>query len=135
MRVAFVHSGKDKRVAELARYMVGLFEKEGCTVKIIEAESTASPVSLRPFDLIFVGSQVFSLWGGKISQEVVNFLQGASGMEGKRAVAYVRPNLFGTDKALRRLMSKMESQGAFVVDFEALKGEKEAENLVKRHLK
>ncbi|MFY9303379.1 MAG: hypothetical protein WBH59_06365 [Atribacterales bacterium] len=135
MRVAFIHSSKDKRVANLARYMVGIFEKEGWTVKVIEAEDTTSPVSLRPFDLIFVGSQVLSLWGGKISQEVVNFLQGASGMEGKRAVAYVRPNLFGTDKALKKLMSKMESQGAFVVDFEALKGEKEAEDLVKRHLK
>ena len=62
MRVAFIHSGKDKRVANLARYMVGIFEKEGWTVKVIEAEDTTSPVSLRPFDLIFVGSHVLSLW-------------------------------------------------------------------------
>ena len=135
MRVAFVHSSKDKRVVRLANHMVNLFEKGGWTVKVIEAGSSTAPVSLRPFDLIFVGSQVSSLWGGKISQEVVNFLQGARGMEGKKAVAYVRPNLFGTDKALKRLMSKMEAQGAFVIDFEALKGEREAEDLVKRHLK
>ncbi len=135
MRVAFVHSNKDKRLVSLVRYMVSLFEKEGWTAKIIEAENTTSPVSLRPFDLIFVGSQVLSLWGGKISPEVVTFLQGASGMEGKKVVAYVRPNLFGTDKALKRLMSNMESQGAFVIDFEALKSEKEAKELVKRHLK
>lgn len=135
MRVAFVHSNKDKRVVSLARYMVSLFEKEGCTVKVIEAENTTSPVSLRPFDLIFVGSQVLSLWGGKISPEVVTFLQGANGMEGKKTVAYIRPNLFGTDKALKRLMSKMESQGAFVIDFEILKSEKEARDLVNRHLK
>ncbi|MDI3543546.1 MAG: hypothetical protein PWP57_1151 [Candidatus Atribacteria bacterium] len=135
MRVAFVHSSKDKRIGSLTRYMVSLFEKEGCTVKVIETENTTSPVSLRPFDLIFVGSQVLSLWGGKISSEVITFLQGASGMEGKRAVAYVRPNLFGNDKALKRLMSNMESQGAFVIDFEVLKSEKEARDLVNRHLK
>ncbi len=36
MRVAFIHSSKDKRVANLARYMVGIFEKEGWTVKLLK---------------------------------------------------------------------------------------------------
>ncbi|MEN3186465.1 MAG: hypothetical protein ABDK94_07405 [Atribacterota bacterium] len=135
MRIALVYTNKDKGLVEITRFMASLFEKAGCTVKTIEVENTASPVNFRPFDLVLVGSYVVSAWGGKISPELTNFLQGVSGMEGKRSVAYIRPGLFGKDKALRRLMSQMESLGAFVVDFEVVGNESEAKKLVDRHLK
>jgi len=135
LRIAFVYTNKDRGLVEITRFMVGLFEKAGCTVKTIEVESTTSPVNFRPFDLVLVGSHVTSAWGGRISPEVTNFLQGVSGMEGKRSVAYIRPGLFGKDKALRRLMSQMESTGAFVVDFEVVGNESEAKKLVERHVK
>lgn len=134
MRAVFVYSAKDKGLSQITKYMVGLLENAGHTVKTIEVGDVTSPISLRPFDLIFVGARVVSTWGGKISEEVVNFVQGTNGMEGKKAVAYIKPGLFSTDKALRRLMSQMESRGAFVVDFEAVKGEKEAKKLIERHI-
>ncbi|MGQ9474285.1 MAG: hypothetical protein ACUVQZ_07865 [Candidatus Caldatribacteriaceae bacterium] len=135
MRIAFVYTNKDRSLVAITRFMVDLFEKAGCTVKAIEVENATTPVNFRPFDLVLVGSHVTSSWGGKISEEVTNFLRGMSGMEGKRSVAYIRPSLFGKDKALRRLMSHMESLGAFVVDFEIVGNENEARKLVDRHLK
>ncbi|MCX6089268.1 MAG: hypothetical protein WCP87_02530 [Atribacterota bacterium] len=134
MRVAFVYSTKDRALVGITRYMVGIFEKSGHTVKIFEIEGINSPINFRPYELIFVGSYVVSAFGGKISGDVVNFLKSVVGLEGKKTIAYIRPAMFGTDKALRRLMSNMESKGAFVVDFEAIKGEKDAQVLLGRHL-
>lgn len=130
-----MYSNKNRGLVEITRFMAGLFERAGYTVKTIEVENATSPVNFRPFDLILVGSYVVSGWGGKIAPEVTNFLQGVSGMEGKRSIAYLRPGLFGKDKALRRLMSQMESVGAFVVDFEVVGSEGEAKKLVERHVK
>lgn len=135
MRVAFVYTAKDRRLVAVTKYMMELCERAGCSVKSIEVENTTSPVNFRPFDLVLVGSQVASTFGGQISREVANFLSSALGMEGKRSVAYVCPSLFGTDKALKRLMAQMEKVGAFVVDFEAVRGEKEAQGLIARHVK
>lgn len=135
LRIAFVYSAKDKRLVAITKYMIELCERAGCSVKSVEVESITSPVNFRPFDLVLVGAQVVSTFGGRVSQEVVNFLNGAAGMEGKRSVAYVLPSLFGTDKALKRLMAHMERLGAFVVDFEAVRGEKEAQSLIMRHVK
>ncbi len=129
-----MYTNRDKGLVKMTRFMVSLLEKAGWTVKAIEVENITSPVNFRPFDLVFVGSHVVSSWGGKISGEVTNFLQGVSGMEGKRSIAYIRPALFGTDKALRRLMAQMESSGAFVVDFEAVSTENEARKLIDRYL-
>ena len=135
MRVAFVYLGKDKALQHSTRYMIHTFEKSGHTVKAIEIEDVSSPINLRPYDIIFVGASVVSAFGGKISPEVVNFLKGVVGMEGKKTVAYIRPSLFGTDNALRRLMANMESSGAFVIDFQAIKSDKDAQILLDRQLK
>ncbi|NLJ38614.1 MAG: hypothetical protein GX432_07620 [Candidatus Atribacteria bacterium] len=135
LRVAFVYLGKDKALQHSTRYMIHTFEKSGHTVKAIEIEDVSSPINLRPYDIIFVGASVVSAFGGKISPEVVNFLKGVVGMEGKKTVAYVRPSLFGTDKALRRLMANMESSGAFVIDFQAIKSDRDAQILLDRQLK
>lgn len=135
MRVAFVYLGKDKSIQQITRNMGSIFEKLGHTVKNVEIEGVSSPINLRPYDVIFIGSSVTSAFGGKISQEVINFLKGAVGMEGKKTVAYVRPSMFGTDKALRRLMANMESTGAFVIDFQAIKSGKDAQLLLDRQLK
>jgi len=135
LRVAFVYPGKDRALQQVTQFMVNTFEKSGHTVKEVKIENISSPISFRPYDLIFVGASVTSTFGGKITQEVVNFLKGAVGMEGKKTIAYVRPSLFGTDKALRRLMANMESSGAFVVDFQSMKGEKDAQLLLDRQLK
>ena len=135
MRVAFVYFGKDKAVQQITQFMINAFERSGHTVKNVEIEDVSSPINFRPYDLIFVGSSVISAFGGRISQEVVNFLKGAVGMEGKKTIAYIRPSLFGTDKALRRLMAIMESSGAFVIDFQAIKGDKDAQLLLDRQLK
>jgi len=135
LRVAFIYHGKNKALQHSTRYMINVFEKSGHTVKAIEIEDVSSPINLRPYDIIFVGASVVSAFGGKISPEVVNFLKGVVGMEGKKTVAYVRPSLFGTDKALRRLMANMESSGAFVIDFQAIKSDKDAQILLDRQLK
>lgn len=135
LRIAFVYSRKDKRLSAVTKYMMDFCERAGCSVKAVEVESVTSPINFRPFDLVLVGAQVVSTFGGQISQEVVNFLNSATGMEGKRSVAYVLPSLFGTDKALKRLMACMERLGAFVVDFEVVRGEREAKNLISRHVR
>jgi len=135
LRVAFVYLGKDKGLHQITRYMINNFEKSGHTVKTVEIEDVSSPINFRPYDVIFIGSSVVSAFGGKISPEVINFLKSTVGMEGKKTVAYVRPSLFGTDKALRRLMAIMESRGAFVIDFQSIKNEKDAQLLLDRHIK
>jgi len=134
LRIAFVYSIKDKGFVKITRFLIEQFEKGGHSVKEIEVENMSSPLSFRPFDLIFIGSQVESIFGGRISREITHFLSGASGLEGKKTVAYVRPSLFSTDKALRRLMAQMESRGAFVVDFDSVKNERDAQGILSRHL-
>lgn len=118
----------------LTRQMMGQFEKSGHMVKEIVVEDLSSPISVRPFDLIFIGSTVESFFGGRISRDITSFLSGLSGLEGKKTVAYVKPSVFGTDKALKRLMAQMESRGAFVVDFDSMKSLRDAQPLIERHI-
>lgn len=118
----------------LTRQVMGQFEKSGHTVKEVIVEDLNAPISFRPFDLVFVGSTVESFFGGRISREIGNFLTGSTGLEGKKTVAYIKPNLFGTDKAMRRLMAQMEARGAFVVDFDSIKSLHEAKPLIERHI-
>jgi len=89
-------------------------------------EGSSRPISVARYDLICAGSPVLSFWGGKVDSKVELMLKRCTRIEGKHAAAFVLPKILGTTAALRRVMSMLERQGAWVEDFAALRTEEEA---------
>ncbi|MGE5577654.1 MAG: flavodoxin family protein [Syntrophothermus sp.] len=126
MRAAIIAGGSQK-VSVLAKAVARGLEKAGYQVEILEAVAQQTPKSMAPYDLVCVGSPVLGAIGGRIAPEVAEFVARCTRLEGKRAAAFVPIAPLGTAKSIRALMGELEKQGAHVVDFQALKGESEAE--------
>ncbi len=132
MRALIIYSASGRLDPLVTGLKQGL-ESVDINVQLQEADrSQSQPIAVSQYDLIFVGSPIVGVFGGKIAEDVQNMLTHVSRMEGKRCIAFVKPLLFGTGKGLRTLMSAMEKQGAIVVDFASLTSPREAQQLGKR---
>lgn len=126
MRAIVIHDGT-KRTAQLAEAIAaGLGEASIQAELRVAEEHPSGPLSVAPYDLVCVGSSIISFFGGRISEAVDATLRQCSRMEGKTVAAFVAPRLFGTTKALRRLMEALERQGAIVRDFSSPRSRGEA---------
>ncbi|MCK9223166.1 MAG: DNA-binding response regulator [Limnochordia bacterium] len=120
-RVIIIHSdeGNLEPIAEVIR--TGLKEEpDRARVEIVSVAACTSPFSVRPYDLVCIGSPVRGLFGGRIAPDVVNLISRCNGIEGKRCAVFVTKKLFGTNKALQQMMALLEKQGALVQDFDVL---------------
>lgn len=132
MRALVLYSSSG-RLTPIAKGLAGGLERAGYSVQLMEAGQAAnSPVSVAQYDLVCVGSPSMGFWGGQIAADIENLLKRVVRMEGKSSVAFVRPGLFGAPRSLRKLMSAMEQQGAWVQDFATLASAAEAERFGKR---
>lgn len=126
MRAIVIHDGA-RRTAQLAEAIAaGLNEAAIKTELHVAQERPSAPLSVAPYDLVCVGSSIVSFFGGRISDAIDATVRQCSRMEGKTVAAFVAPRLFGTTKALRRLMEALERQGAIVRDFSSPRSRGEA---------
>lgn len=119
-------------LAELAGAVAKGLRAAAFQVELRAADEGSGPISAAPFDVICVGSPVLGFFSGGLAADIDLALKRCTRLEGKRAAVFVKPKLFGTTKALRRLMGLLEREGAWVQDFAALRGLDEAERFGQR---
>ena len=101
-------------------------ESQGFRVDIKNTKDIGNGVSFYPYDLILAGSPTKGIFRGKIDQSLNKFLSESKRTVGKDVVAYVKPRFFATNKALKKVMSALESQGCIVKNFKAIKDQQSA---------
>lgn len=133
MRTAVVFFGGSRRdkTAEVARGLAGGIERAGHQVDVIDGDRDVS-TKLTVYEYIVVGTSPVSSFSGKIDAKISEFLSNGGMITGKKSSAFVLNSLFGTQKALRRLMAAMEHEGMFIRYSDILRSREEAEVLANR---
>jgi len=133
LRTALIYSGDDKKLELFAKKIFSAVERKGNELKIIKIERGITNDNLLPYEFIFVGCPVSSMFKGKLPLELIGYIKRCAGLERKNAIAFIIPRLMGNDKTLKNLMSLLESKGAFVIDFKQIKDiDKDSELLASR---
>ncbi len=124
-RLLIIHT-PDADLKDIADGIKEGAESKGFRVDIKSTKDIGSGVSFYPYDLILAGSPTEGIFRGKIDQSLNKFLSEAKRTVGKDAVAYVKPRFFATNKALKKVMAALESQGCIVKNFKAIKNHQSA---------
>lgn len=127
MRAAVVFFGANRRdsVLKLARGVADGIESQGHTVDLIDGERDVNS-KLTIYQYVAVGTTATSLFGGKISGNVSEFLANAGTVVGKKCFAFVLKSPISANKALVRVMRTMEHEGMFLRYSEVLRSPEEA---------
>lgn len=133
MRVAvvFVPQSKRDKLLEISRALAAGIEAQGHQVDVVDATHDVN-TKLTIYEYIAVGTEVVSMFGGKIPERVSEFLRSSGIVAGKRSFAFVTKNAIGADKGLQRLMKQMESEGMFLKFSHVLSSGPEATEIGKR---
>jgi len=133
MRVAVVFIAEKNRdkLMSLARAVARGIEAQGHQADVLDGRRDAS-TKLTIYNYVVVGTEPVSLFGGKISDRVGQFLSSSGMVSGKRCFAFVPKSFLGSTRALVRLMQAMEKEGMFLKSSEILQSDLEAEEIGKR---
>ncbi|MDA8425382.1 MAG: hypothetical protein M0Z80_04535 [Treponema sp.] len=114
MRVAVVFAPEraDTTLTAMARELARALQAKGHFVDIAEAKSGEAH-RLTGYDYVIVGTAPVGL-RGNIPPRLGDFLAQSGALQGKRAMAFVRKSGLSSAKALKRLMTVMESEGMIV---------------------
>ncbi|MFW5742587.1 MAG: hypothetical protein ACOCW3_03405 [Spirochaetota bacterium] len=133
MRVAvvFVPQAKREKLLEISKALGSGIESQGHRVDLIDASRDVN-TKLTIYEYIAVGTEVVSLFGGKIPPRVSEFLRSSGTVVGKRSFAFVTKKAIGAEKGLQRLMRQMEAEGMFLRLSDVLSSAPEATEIGKR---
>jgi len=133
LRAALIYGGDDKKLELFAKKIYSAVERKGNELKVIKVGKGINAGNLSPYEFIFVGCPVLSLFKGKLPSELIDFIKRCAGLERKKTIAFIIPRFIGNDKTLKNLMSLLESKGSFVVDFKQIRDiDKDSELLASR---
>ena len=133
MRAALIYGGDDKKLELFAKKIYSAIERKGNELKVIKVGRGINAGNLSPYEFIFVGCPVLSLFKGKLPSELIDFIKRCAGLERKKTIAFIIPRFIGNDKTLKNLMSLLESKGSFIVDFKQIRDiDKDSELLASR---
>ena len=133
MRAALIYGGDDKKLGLFAKKIFSAIERKGNELKVIKVERGITAGNLSPYEFIFVGCPVLSMFKGKLPSELIDFIKRCAGLERKKTITFIIPRLIGNDKTLKNLMSLLESKGSFIVDFRQIRDiDKDSELLASR---
>jgi len=127
-----IYSSHSKKFDQIATTIFATLQSQGHRAEKIKIEESPRVPSLFPYDLVFVGSQVEGVWGGKFSENLDSFLTKCTGFEGKKSVVFVYPKPVGTGKAMKKIMKRLEEKGSIVIDFRSIKTNSEAKAFAER---
>jgi len=121
LRAALIYGGDDKKLELFAKKIFSAIERKGNELKVIKVERGITAGNLSPYEFIFVGCPVLSMFKGKLPSELIDFIKRCAGLERKKTITFIIPRLIGNDKTLKNLMSLLESKGSFIVDFRQIR--------------
>jgi len=116
----------DDDLEEIAKGIKAGAKSQGFRVDMKNTKDIGTGLSFYPYDLIAAGSPTKGIFKGKIDNSLNKFLAEAKRTGGKDAIAYVKPRFFATNKALKKVMAALESQGCIVKNFKAIKDHRSA---------
>lgn len=133
MRVAvvFVPQAKRDKLLAISKGLAAGIEAQGHQVDLVDASRDVN-TKLTIYEYIAVGTEVVSLFRGKIPEKVSEFLKGSGMISGKRCFAFVTKKAIGAEKGLQRLMKQMEGEGMFLKFSDVLSSPAEATEIGKR---
>jgi len=133
LRAALIYGGDDKKLELFTKKIFSTIERKGNELKMIKVGRGITAGNLSPYEFIFVGCPVLSMFKGKLPSELINYIKQCAGLERKKTIAFIIPRLIGNDKTLKNLMSLLESKGSFIVDFRQIRDiDKDSELLASR---
>jgi len=133
LRVALIYGGDDKKLELFTKKIFSAIERKGNELKVIKVGRGITAGNLSPYEFIFVGCPVLSMFKGKLPSELINYIKQCAGLERKKTITFIIPRLMGNDKTLKNLMSLLESKGSFIVDFRQIRDiDKDSELLASR---
>jgi len=133
LRAALIYGGDDKKLELFTKKIFSAIERKGNELKVIKVGRGVTAGNLSPYEFIFVGCPVSSMFKGKVPSELINFIKRCTGLERKKTIAFIIPWFMGNDKTLKNLMSLLESKGSFIVDFKQIRDvDKDSELLASR---
>jgi len=133
LRAALIYGGDDKKLELFTKKIFSAIERKGNELKMIKVGRGITAGNLSPYEFIFVGCPVLSMFKGKLPSELINYIKQCAGLERKKTIAFIIPQLIGNDKTLKNLMSLLESKGSFIVDFRQIRDiDKDSELLASR---
>jgi len=133
LRAALIYGGDDKKLELFTKKIFSAIERKGNELKVIKVGRGITAGNLSPYEFIFVGCPVLSMFKGKLPSELINYIKQCAGLERKKTIAFIIPQLIGNDKTLKNLMSLLESKGSFIVDFRQIRDiDKDSELLASR---
>ena len=133
MRAALIYGGEDRKLELFAKKIFSAIERKGNELKVIKVGRGITAGNLSPYEFIFVGCPVLSMFKGKLPSELIDFIKRCAGLERKKTIAFIIPRFMGNDKTLKNLMSLLESKGSFVIDFKQIRDiDKDSELLASR---
>ena len=132
MRVAVVFFPLNQKIkfTDLVKAFIRGIESNGHQVDLFNG-MVAVGKRLTIYNYIILCSEVDGLFG-KIPGKVDLFLKDAGNLIGKKCSAFVLKNILGTEKALLRLMKKMEQEGMYILNSNVFVKPDDAEEIGKK---
>jgi menaquinone-dependent protoporphyrinogen IX oxidase len=114
MRIAVVYftPRSNSPVIAMAKAIASGIESQGHQVDIIDG-FTDQTRKLIMYQYIIIGTEQIGFFG-KIHDKIGHYLSSQGTVQGKKGFAFVAQKIFGTPRALLRLMSVMEKEGIMV---------------------
>lgn len=133
MRVAviFIPQAKRDKLLQIAQALAAGIESNGHQVELIDGSRDVN-TKLTIYQYVAIGTEVTSMFGGKIPDKVSEYIKNAGKVSGTRSFAFVTKKAIGAEKGLQRLMKAMEAEGMFLKFSDVLSSPAEATEIGKR---
>ena len=128
--VVFFAPKNRTKVLDHAQALARGIEAQGHQVDIVDGSRDVN-TKLTIYQYIAIGTESMSITG-KISDTVGTYLSNAGAIAGKRSYAFLTKSMFGSTRALARVMKNMEKEGMFLKNSTILTSPAEAEEIGKR---
>jgi len=121
LKAVLIYGGENKKLELFVKKISSVIERKGNELKVIKAERGIVNCNFLPYELVLVGCPVSNMFKGKLPSELIDYIKRCTGLERKKTIAFIIPRLIGNDKALKNLMSLLESKGSFIIDFKQIR--------------
>lgn len=134
MKVCILYAAKGKDNVTIKKISAALakgLEQQNHMVDLVDIKLEGSKI-VSFYDYLIVGSESVTTFGGKIPENVSNFLKNCGSISGKRCMAFVTRGGIRSSKTLHSLMKVMESEGMYLKTSDVIKKEDMAIAIGKR---
>lgn len=116
MKVCILYAAKGKDNVTIKKISAALakgLEQQNHMVDLVDIKLEGSKI-VSYYDYLIVGTESVTTFGGKIPENVSNFLKNCGSISGKRCMAFVTRGGIRSSKTLHSLMKVMESEGMYL---------------------